>query len=297
MDKMKKNLLSLERWDTLTASESECEAVGRELSQHLPAPWQFTGVRRFQGDQNSHYIAFFDWNGAAFALIPGGEATLGYDRNNPFVLNEAQEEEWRRAMKDSVEITTFDKYANKTMTPLRRVAIEPFLIEVRTKMFGIKEQQNGRLIIERINKSEITYKVRKVSHRDTLQIISRDGFRFPTSDEWEYACAAGCRTLWHWGNEYPLHCYPKECKNWNLNLKPNAFGLEIANYPYNWEFCAEPGIMRGGDGGVTMYGGGGRTMVWLCLASAFFQVKPEDDTQKHFGVHLRRVYSIPKDLD
>jgi len=276
---MSENLLSLERWDALTPSE--CEAVARELSRHLPPPWQFTEVRLCRGGQNGHYIAFFDWNGNAFALIPGGEATLGYDRDNPFVLNEEQREDWEEHMEDFGG-SEFEEFMDEMMTPLRTVSIEPFLIEVETKELGVRQIP--------------------ISRRDTLELISQDGFRFATSNEWEYACAAGSRTLWHWGNEYPLYCYPKECKDWDLNLKPNAFGLHIATYPYNYEFCAEPEICRGGDAGASICGGYGTTVAWLALASAWISVvsmfEPDArDDKEYFQPHLRRVYSIPPGPD
>ena len=288
---MNENLLNLERWNALTPSE--CETVARKLSRHLPPPWQFTEIRLCRGRQNSHNMAFFDWNGAAFALIPGGKATLGYDRDSPLVLNDEQFEEWLYSQKDAVELITFEKYMDKMMTPLRTVTIEPFLMEVGAKLFGIVENFEGVPVLKPINQSGNTYSVRQASHRHTLEIISQDGFRFPSSNEWEYACAAGSRTLWHWGNEYPLHCYPKMCQDWDLNLKPNAFGLNIAIYPYDWEFCAESQIMRGGDGGDSMYEKKGATMAWLSLASAFFKVEPIDDTEGQLGARLRRVYSIP----
>ena len=46
--------------------------------------------------------------------------------------------------------------------------------------------------------------VRDVTHADTVSELSAEGFRLPTSDEWEYACAAGSRTLFRWG----AHCPP-----------------------------------------------------------------------------------------
>ena len=39
--------------------------------------------------------------------------------------------------------------------------------------------------------------------------ISRWGFRFPTSNEWEYACAAGSRSLFRWGNDTPNFPIPR----------------------------------------------------------------------------------------
>jgi hypothetical protein len=100
------------------------------------------------------------------------------------------------------------------------------------------------------------------------------GFRSPTSDEWEYACSAGSRTLWRWGNDWPLDAYPThlihdENRTWDLNLCPNAFGLRIAFNDYEDELC-EDGIKRGGDGGSSCCGGAGYLCAWITLASAYY---------------------------
>jgi hypothetical protein len=271
---MDKEPLNLKYWDALAPAERE--AAAQALSQQLPAPWHFTGIKQHELGNQRHDVAFFDWNGVAFALIPGGEATLGYDRNNPFILNEAQRQNWDVVMEEFG--CKFDEVMDEYMTPLRTVTLEPFLLEVEAKKLGV------------IPISDNADKTYPCSHRQIRQAISSDGFRFPTSDEWEYACAAGSRTLWRWGNDYPLHCYPGECDDWDLNFKPNAFGLLIACYPYNWEFVAEPGIMRGGDGGCAMCGGEGITPVWLNLASAF--IDPYSEGEEQYSVHLRRAYSI-----
>jgi hypothetical protein len=187
-------------------------------------------------------------------------------------------------------IPEFDEYMDEVMTPLRTVTIEPFLIEVEAKELKLITIELVNSIYPKITTEIEAYKAYPVSHRQTQQLISQDWFRFPTSDEWEYACAAGTRTLWHWGNEYPLHCYPNECKDWNLNIKPNAFGLYIATYPYDWEFCTESEIRRGGDCGNASE----PTLGWFSLASSFFELELEDNTH---SISVRRVCSIPPDPD
>ncbi len=84
--------LHLEQWDRLTSAERG--EVAREVAGRLPAPFRLLGLEwHALGDQR-HEVAFFDWHGARFALIPGGAVTLGYDRDHPFVPNAAQMASW-----------------------------------------------------------------------------------------------------------------------------------------------------------------------------------------------------------
>src|SRR5262249_32676192 len=101
-------------------------------------------------------------------------------------------------------------------------------------------------------------------------------YRFPTPDEWEYACAAGARTLWRWGDvcpPIPLHTRIMRTRaiplQWDLHLRPNAFGLRIGDDSYCIEFTTEPGVLCGGDGGTALHSGAGHFVAWLTLASSY----------------------------
>lgn len=132
--------------------------------------------------------------------------------------------------------------------------------------------------------------IRQTVFPDEIVSSSRQyGFRPPTSDEWEYDCSAGSRTLWRWGNECPLYTFPSDIvheeqrtRSWDLNIRPNAFGLTIAFDDYSPELC-EDGIKRGGDGGGSTCGGAGFLAAWLTLASAYFANYAPD---KYYEDHL-----------
>jgi hypothetical protein len=84
--------------------------------------------------------------------------------------------------------------------------------------------------------------------------------------------------------------YPK-VDDWDFHLCQNAFGLFIARDPYRWEFCAERGVMPGGDGGTALSSGFGTFAEWLTLASAFQSLVYPERPDKN-GAYLRRAFSL-----
>lgn len=263
MDEFFKASLMLDQWDHL--SHAECEEIARDLGKELPGAFRFHKVRRCALADQQHHIAFFEWDGPPesydhvfFALIPGGEATLGYDRDHPFVPNRQQQESWAdETLRTGMFNETLDVFLDLVMTPFRHVIIGPFLLEVLATPLSpapVFDETLG-------DKGGWRRSPTPISYEKTFQRISRQGFCFPASDEWEYACKAGSRTLFRWGNMTPSISIPllknQKAAGWDLHLQQNAFWLFIARQPYHWEFSAERGIMRGGNGGTALHTGAG----------------------------------------
>ncbi len=199
------------------------------------------------------------------------------------------------------------------MTPLRTMHIQPLLAEVdsnleshyvprRLSELTPAQQWMKNSLSEEAIAKDITIQV-AIKHPDELLAECRPfGFRSLTSDEWEWACAAGSRTMWKWGNDCPTdglpYNYHKTHPDWNLHLKTNAFGLVIAYNDYSPELCAGH-ILRGGDGGSLTCGGVGVLAVWLLLASAYLDPYQEQPTEPAAPLELcsdRRVLSLDRFL-
>jgi hypothetical protein len=268
---VEREFLQLELWDQLDAREAE--AVGRALGGCLPQSWTFDGVERHQSADQARQVAFLRWHEVRFALIPGGTVTLGYDRGRPYVSPPELLAEWEEHTQQVCGYPPLAQYLDERLTPLRRVALEPFLLEVEAHTWGEVVTVQGR-------------RSTPCTLRQIRAALAADGFRLPTSDEWEQACAAGARTLFWWGEGGPPEPGTR-----------NGFGLVIALNSYTYEACDPPGIWRGGDGGVASHGGDGDLAVWITLAPAWQDATPprEGDAEDKvvYSPDVRRAFSLP----
>ena len=321
---MKKSDLELSRWTCL--NERERLDLARGLLDRIPDSFEFSGFQWYGFNEQKYQIALFQYRSSYFALIPGAEVTLGYDEDYPFETSLEQYESWREDWIEGdentqVELKDFYRFISSFTTPLRTCQFEPMLVEVRLFEVGLKPIEASSSAIQALiseypqyqnsfeirNPTEIGYRVNRkpngsieafqiipITHSQLVEELDRDGFRLPTSDEWEYLCGSGVRSLFRWGNDSPLDATPIDSNlTWNLHRQPNAFGLQIAQNPYLQEIVAEPEIFRGGDGGEAICGGYGWFNFWLPLASAYLHpggwVNQENGVSGSFA---RRVYSL-----
>jgi hypothetical protein len=297
---------ALEHWDALDGAQQHL--LARQVAEQLPAGFCFVAVQSFRFGAQRHSIALFDFDGARFALISGGQATLGYDPAQPFLPDAEQLASWKSFASRWLHEPDYDlnRYLQQFLTPPRQVTLKPFLLEVAATALeaavagpgvvgpglaaGVVGPGSGLVGPA----SAVEYSA-PPTYRETVDRIAADGFRLPTSDEWEYACAAGARTLWRWGDRCPPIAIPAPsdtARVWDVHLQPNAFGLLIARWPCDWEFCATLGRMRGGDGGTARSGGAGHFIEWLTLASAFEAPWDEDEDAPVYSGNLRRAVSL-----
>ena len=312
----------LTEWRTLSSDRQS--DVGRALAAELPREFRFVGVREFSMGDLTHRIALYSAHGSVFALIPGGEVQLGFDSSG-WEPNPDELESWTDTAEEYGIENTLAQHIEAATTPRRRVTIDPLLVETRATEIGWEpvgsDDPDVKELVDnlpsgggpctssmcrgdretRVTRDEAGNLTAEVAHQPTheslLAAMHEKGFRYLTSDEWEYACGAGAPTLFRWGDHVPCDRYPTGISpdedawrrewvrsdgeleyrsdgfelDWDYYRRPNAFGLIIAENPYNYEIVAEPNTTRGGDGGCTICGGAGFFVGWLTLATAYFE--------------------------
>ncbi|MGK7874669.1 MAG: hypothetical protein AB4426_15605 [Xenococcaceae cyanobacterium] len=311
--------LTLDKWDAL--SPASCETYAKRLTRSLPTGFAFRRIRSCHLGTQKRLVAEFDFQQTSFVLIPGGAIRLGYDAKRWEPTTDERESWQETAEEYEIEDSIEDFISNVTLRP-RLVNLNPFLMEVNARELGwqpisssdpeVKEiikhlQGNTRQAtvcradtetrVTRLDDGQIkAERAVAITHAVLSQRLDDEGFRFPTSDEWEYACSGGASTLFRWGDHVPCDRYPTDISpqeaawrrdwvlsggkleyppegfssDWDLHRRPNAFGIFIASDPYQYELTASPDITRGGDGGSMICGGAGFFVGWLTLSTAYF---------------------------
>jgi hypothetical protein len=204
-------------------------------------------------------VALFERDGAFYALVPGGDTTIGY-ASDRFAPNPAQAGDYADSAEEHGLPADLHEYLDLMTTSLRTVTVPALLValEAREAAGGSSTDPNSTnewlLGRARLNK-------------EVASLASR-GMRLLTPDEWEHACGAGAPTLFHWGDHTPSDRYPTDGDP-HPHRSPNAFGLTIAQDPLRDERTADPDVIVGGDGGNAIRNGSGFFLSWLTLATAF----------------------------
>lgn len=285
------NLLTSGRWDSMSTTRQE--QIAARIEKALVPRVRFEQIETYRLDSVEHPVAIFASRRGKLALIPRYEGSLGYDpvRHSIPELHESKMASVGKEPNTTNDRENFQQYLNKVLTPLREVDLRPFLLATRATPLEITERQSNGILRN----------VGPVRRLDILASISREGFRFPTSDEWEYACSGGTRSLFRWGDTWPMISWTppslRGVAEWQEDLKPNTFGLEIGQDPWNLEYCAEEGTVRGGDGGAAASVHAGSIFEWLPLATPYrFPFRPALVENLMRSPYLRIALSLPNNL-
>ncbi|OKI58010.1 hypothetical protein [Micromonospora sp. CB01531] len=250
-------------------------------------------------------VAIFDVDGAPFALVPGGETTVGFDADR--FAPDARQRRSFSVRADQLNVADdIHAYVAAMTSRSRPVVLPSLLVSVAAiDAAAVPAPVDDPLVVQLVADAraahggpsgpgarqvtsagraaavvgddwtvERAWFIRTPSHTEIVERLAARGQRLLTADEWEHACGAGAKTLWRWGDREPDG--PPHVPATGLHREGNLFGLRIGQNPYDDEWTAEPGVVRGGDGGSMAHSGIGGFPAWLTLATAYRDAHHEE---------------------
>ena len=245
--------LTMPHWNRL--SESAQASLAGRIARGLSERFRFLGLRAMALGGQHYTTAFFAFDNAEFAFVPGGEVELGFDAQRRFKPSEEQQSFWDKTWDQYEHPSDIFEYVDSLTGPERTAIVEPLLVETRSWEVGpepiplddplvqqhksLKEAAKGpRYAVCEVYRvarvawdstgNPMAYRINRQTHDQLRQKLVEHGFRLLSSDEWEHCCGAGAKSLFRWGDHCP-------CDRYAADINPeNPAAREFPDLP-PWE--------------------------------------------------------------
>ncbi|MEK6234181.1 MAG: SUMF1/EgtB/PvdO family nonheme iron enzyme [Planctomycetales bacterium] len=235
---------------------------------YLPSGFAFDTIAKHQLASQANAIGLFEFEGAGFVLLPGGEIQLGFDASLWEPMPE-ERESWKHTAEEYGLPPDPAEYVARVTRPPFVVEMPALLVETQANEVGWTRISNDDPIAQKMiaelpdagkvatHLGDDTVRVRRdpdggvtcerysaLNHEDVASALAP--FRLPTSDEWEYACGGGATSLFRWGDHVPCDRYPTDLSPeeaaWRRQWALSGGKLDYPEkgFQSDWSFHTQP---------------------------------------------------------